>query len=219
MIVLAIDTSSAASSAALLRGDGTVAERQHVDARRHAEVLAPLIADLLADPGLPPVSLIAVGVGPGPYTGLRVGIASARALGLALGARVVGVCSLDAIAAEHGDGDRIVASDARRGERYWARYRGAGADSVRTAGPHVGAPGSWPAGPPVVDGPYPSPAAIARLALAWSAREAASIDPTALAAHGDDDGSTAAMLAGATLLEPRPLYVRRADAAEPGVRP
>lgn len=214
MTVFAIDTSSAASSAALLLDDGSVVERQHVDGRRHAEVLAPLVADLLAQ--APHVSLIAVGVGPGPYTGLRVGLASARALGMALSVRVVGVCSLDALAAEHGDGDRIVASDARRSERYWARYRGAGSQVTRTAGPHVGAPGSWPPGLRVVDGPYPSAASIARLALAWSADEVSSIDPSALAAHGDDDGSTAAMLAGATLLEPRPLYVRRADAAEPG---
>lgn len=215
MTILAIDTSTDASTAALLRDDGSARSDTVIDARRHAEELAPLLARL-ADP-LPPLTCIAVGVGPGPYTGLRVGIATANALGLALGVPVVGICSLDAIAAEHADsGEAIVTSDARRREVYWARYIG----GVRVDGPHVGRLEDLPAHAgaaalPVVTGQRPSALVMAQLARAWQGRPLAAIDPAALSAHGEDDGSTAAMLAGATLLEPRPLYVRRADAAMP----
>lgn len=208
MTVLGIDTSSEASSVALLLDDGTVVEETVVDGRRHAEVLAPALARL-ASP-LPPLSLIAVGVGPGPYTGLRVGIATAQAIGLALGVRVVGICSLDAIAAGAGLSDGIVSTDARRRERYWAQYRG----GARVAGPHVCPTDEVPPhGTHVQE--LPSAAAVARLALAWQHDPVRAVDAAMLAAHGEDDGGTARMIAGATLLEPRPLYVRRADAAEP----
>lgn len=208
-----MDTSSSASSAALVYSDGTVIADRHVDGRGHAEALAPLIA-ALADP-LPSLSLIAVGVGPGPYTGLRVGIATANAIGLALGVRVVGVCSLDAIAAAHaGDGSCVVTSDARRREVYWAAYEG----GVRVLGPHVGTLDSLPSQVStwqVIQGEVPDPVVIAGLAVAWQDSPVRGVAPTDLARHGDDDGGTARALAGATLLEPRPLYVRRADAAEP----
>lgn len=210
MTILAIDTSTDASSAALVLDDGSIRTESVIDGRRHAEELAPLLARL-ADP-LPALRLIAVGVGPGPYTGLRVGIATANAIGLALGVPVVGVCSLDAIALEHAAcGDAIVTMDARRREVYWARYR----DGVREDGPHVGSVVPAVAGGRIVAGIRPSAVAVARLASAWQGEPLAPIDPTVLAAHGEDDGSTARMLAGSTLLEPRPLYVRRADAMEP----
>lgn len=213
MTILAIDTATDASTAALVFDDGRVLTESVIDGRRHAEELAPLLARL-AEP-LPALRLIAVGIGPGPYTGLRVGIATANAIGCALDVPVVGVCSLDAIAAEHAaDGVAIVTMDARRRECYWARYR----DGRREDGPHVGAVEgvAAPAGGRLVSGLRPSAVSIARLAQGWDGQALAAVDPTALAAHGEDDGSTARMLAGATLLEPRPLYVRRADAMEPG---
>lgn len=211
MTVLGIDTSSDASSAALVFDDGLVASDSVIDGRRHAEELAPLLARLSSP--LPSLSLIAVGVGPGPYTGLRVGIATSNALGLALDVPVVGICSLDAIAFEHAaEGACIVTSDARRGEVYWARYE----DARRVEGPHVSRLSEVEASHPEVTtwitGMRPSPVVIAQLALQWQGNAVADIDPEVLAAHGEDDGSTARMLAGATLLEPRPLYVRRADA-------
>ena len=222
MTILAIDTSTDASTAALVLDDGRILTESVVDGRRHAEELVPLLVRL-ADP-LPPLRLIAVGVGPGPYTGLRVGIATANALGLALGVPVLGICSLNAIAAadahdhaaQGGSGLVVVTSDARRRERYWARYR----DGVREDGPHVDRAEAItaPAGGRLVEGVRPSAVAIARLAERWQGDALAPIDPSALAAHGQDDGSTARMLAGATFLEPRPLYVRRADAMEPAAR-
>ena len=120
MRILGIDTSSELSSVALVDGD-TVSAREVVDGRRHAEVLAVLLREVLDD-GLRP-GLIACGVGPGPYTGLRVGVTTAQVLGLAWSVPVVGICSLDAIAAQVScAGDFLVTADARRKEAYWARY-------------------------------------------------------------------------------------------------
>lgn len=140
-MILGIDTSSALTSVALVDGDQVVAARMHLDARRHAEVLAPLLAEVVA--AMPPggVTAVACGVGPGPYTGLRVGIATALAVGAAWEVPVHGLCSLDAVAAatrvaEPDLADFGVALDARRSEVYWARY---GADGARTDGPRVGA--------------------------------------------------------------------------------
>ncbi len=112
-----------------------------VDARAHTEQLAPLVRDTLAAAGATPADLtdIAVGTGPGPFTGLRVGLVTALTLGHALGIPVHGVCSLDALAeqalAEHDDLEEVlVATDARRKEVYWARYaRGAEGAVARTA--------------------------------------------------------------------------------------
>lgn len=232
-MMLAIDTSSAASSVALLDANGVIATASHVDARRHAEVLAGLIEQVLA--GRRP-SRIAVGVGPGPYTGLRVGVVTAQVLAHAWQVPVVGVCSLDALAfaaVQAGIREPFgVASDARRREIYWARYDAAG---ERVSGPHVqrastlgdealGLPWigegvslnaelrPWPG---TVE-PYPSAAAIGQLAGLWLRQgRAVALPIDALAAHGEDDGSTADALVGARLLAPYPLYVRRPDAAEP----
>jgi tRNA threonylcarbamoyl adenosine modification protein YeaZ len=80
---------------------------------------------------------VAVGLGPGPFTGLRAGIATAAALADAAGVPVYGACSLDLLAAPH----VVVVQDARRTEVYWAAY---GADGARTDGPHVGPPQDVP---------------------------------------------------------------------------
>lgn len=236
-MILAIDTSSAASSAALVNDGQVLAERQHVDARRHAEVLAGLVQDVLGDAR---PDLVAVGVGPGPYTGVRVGVTTAQVLGLGWGVPVHGVCSLDALAFEAAQlgmpSSFAVASDARRREVYWARYA---AEGRRLGGPFVTAPASiddanrslpWVGEGAVlhadVIAPYPAAAHLQFAQARWiaavledalAAGETPMAPVSALARHGEDDGSTAQQLAGHRLLAPYPLYVRRPDAAEPVV--
>ncbi len=114
-----------------------LAERVTFDARAHAERLTPNVLAALADAGLGMADLgaVVVGCGPGPFTGLRVGMATAAAYGHALGVPVYGVCSLDAIGGQT-TGETLVVTDARRREVYWARYR----DGVRIDGPSVNAP-------------------------------------------------------------------------------
>ncbi|OBG84709.1 tRNA N6-adenosine(37)-N6-threonylcarbamoyltransferase complex dimerization subunit TsaB [Mycobacterium sp. E802] len=143
MNVLTIDTATPAVSAGVVRRaeDGsvrTLAEQVTVDARAHAEQLTPNVLAAVSDAGITMADLgaVVVGCGPGPFTGLRVGMATAAAFGHALGVPVHGVCSLDAIGV-HTDGVVLVVTDARRREVYWARYR----DGVRVDGPAVNAPG------------------------------------------------------------------------------
>ena len=141
MLVLGFDTATPAVGVALQDGERVVAAACAVDARRHSELLAPMIAKVMADAGVArgDLSAVAVGVGPGPYTGLRVGVVTARVLGSVLGLPVHGVCSLDIIAASAASAvsgrEFLVATDARRKEVYWARYDAAGR---RVAGPAVG---------------------------------------------------------------------------------
>lgn len=144
--VLAIDTATPAVLAAVLvrHGDGradVLAERVTVDARAHVESLTPNVVAALGDAGLTMDDLdaVVVGCGPGPFTGLRVGMATAAAYGHALALPVHGVCSLDAIGNQT-DGEVLVVTDARRREIYWARYR----DGVRVDGPAVDAPADVP---------------------------------------------------------------------------
>lgn len=133
-MLLAIDTSAGTGVAVVDRDRGVLAERSEPDTRRHAEVIGELISQCLLEANVAVTALsgVAVGMGPGPFTGLRVGIAAAQAF--ALGARkpVVRVISHDAIAFGHyaagGSGPLLVVTDARRKEVYWSAYRGA--DSV-----------------------------------------------------------------------------------------
>jgi tRNA threonylcarbamoyl adenosine modification protein YeaZ len=143
MRILAVDTATPAVTAGLVELSPTemrlVADRVTVDGRAHAEVLTPQILECLAEAGMTMADLdaIVVGDGPGPFTGLRVGMATAAAFGDALGVPVHGVCSLDAIAVEVAtDAELLVVTDARRREVYWARYR----DGMRVEGPGVLAP-------------------------------------------------------------------------------
>jgi tRNA threonylcarbamoyladenosine biosynthesis protein TsaB len=131
VILLAIETATDLVGAALLRTDGGVAERSHVGGRAHAELLAPAIEEVCALSGcaLAEVDQVAVDVGPGLFTGLRVGVATAKALGQALSVGVVGVSSLDVLAAGAVEADpggrsaRVMAVvDARRGEVFAAAY-------------------------------------------------------------------------------------------------
>jgi len=146
VLVVGFDTATPAVSVALHDGERVASEAFAADARRHGELLAPMIAEVMADAGASRADLtaVAVGVGPGPYTGLRVGVVTARVLGAVLGIPVHGVCSLDLIAAvaslSVAPGRQfLVATDARRKEVYWARYDAAGG---RLDGPLVGSAGS-----------------------------------------------------------------------------
>lgn len=148
MLVLAIDCATAATAVALVRFDSgagaagrceVVARRRHVDPRAHGELLAPMITSVLAEAEARAADLTALvaGTGPGPYTGLRVGLATAAAMAQALDIPAYGVCSLDGIgAAVAGDEPVLVATDARRREIYWALYAG----GVRRTDPAVGRP-------------------------------------------------------------------------------
>jgi len=183
--ILALDTSTPAVTAGVVRVDGgrraVLAERVTVDARAHAERLTPNVLAALADAGLtmPDLDAVVVGCGPGPFTGLRAGMATAAAYGHALDIPVHGVCSLDAIGGQT-SGETLVVTDARRREIYWARYR----DGMRTGGPAVDAPadvdpGSARAvagspehaalfGLPVWGPVYPTPAGLVAAVADWS---------------------------------------------------
>jgi tRNA threonylcarbamoyl adenosine modification protein YeaZ len=142
VLVLALDTATPASTAALVEvtpdGLSGIAERRTVDPRAHGERLAPEIAAVLADAGLRPRDLTAIvaGLGPGPFTGLRVGLATAASMGHALGIPTYGVCSLDGLGRAAGPGRVLIATDARRREVYFATY----ADGERVTGPEVAKP-------------------------------------------------------------------------------
>ena len=144
-VVLAIDTSTPAVTAGVARRTGAdvevLAERVTFDARAHAEQLPPNVLGAMAEAELVMADLdaVVVGCGPGPFTGLRVGMATAAAYAHALGIPVYGVCSLDAIGIDT-VGSALVVTDARRREVYWARY----VDGVRIGGPEVSAPADVP---------------------------------------------------------------------------
>ncbi len=215
VLLLALDTATPAVTVALHDGSATVAEVSAVDARRHGELLSAFVDEALrkAGAGFGDLTAIAVGIGPGPYTGLRAGVMTARVLGSALAIRTDGICSLDVIAAQAAPGgsggaaptgsDFLVITDARRREVYWARYQ---PDGERVAGPLVSRPGDLPAGLPVageagllsaepgskvLEPRYPSAAVLAQLAVGR-------------------------LLAGVPPDLAEPLYLRRPDAREPG---
>ena len=221
MLLLAIDTSTTAITVALHNAAAVVAEATTLDARGHAEHLAPGIVEVLAAAGATPADLtdIACGLGPGPFTGLRVGIVTARTMALATGARLHGVCSLDALAAEaYGlgvDGDElVVATDARRKEVYWARYAprapGAAVGGVsRVSGPEVMKPADLPlevrALPAVGRGPLLYPEAFG----APDGPGSALLD---VSAGWLAELVVARLAAGDPVDEHEPYYLRRPDA-------
>ncbi len=212
MLVLDTSTPAVTAAAVEIADSGQVAVRAEqvgADPRRHGELLAPAVQAVLRDAGLTPADLSAVvaGVGPGPYTGLRIGLVTASALGNALAIPTYGVCSLDAIgyAAPPGAGPVLVAADARRREVYWATYDG---QRTRVTGPAVDRPADigtagctlacgagavmyadvlgLPTGPPL----FPPASALAALAAARVTGRAPAERLT-------------------------PLYLRRPDATEP----
>lgn len=143
---LAIDTSGSIG-VALVDGDRVLHTASDYAPRHHAERLAVMVRDALDRTGTSAhaIQQVVVGTGPGPFTGLRVGVVTARTLGEAWSVPVLGVCSLDALGAAHG-GDVTVVTDARRKEVYWARYRA----GLRIEDPQVGPASSVPTGGTVV---------------------------------------------------------------------
>ncbi|MGY1744585.1 tRNA (adenosine(37)-N6)-threonylcarbamoyltransferase complex dimerization subunit type 1 TsaB [Blastococcus sp. SYSU D00695] len=203
MLVLALDTATPTLLAGLARwspdgGVEVLAERAVASGTRHAELLTPAIRGALADAGLAlaDVGAVVTGLGPGPFTGLRVGVVTAAAIADARGLPAVGVCTLDAI----GAGARTVVTDARRKEVYWAAYDAAGA---RVEGPGVVRPESGELTGPFVGDP------------AFAGRLGAAVTPAEV--------TTAGLLraAGPQLADPSsagplvPLYLRRPDATPP----
>ncbi|GHF57613.1 tRNA (adenosine(37)-N6)-threonylcarbamoyltransferase complex dimerization subunit type 1 TsaB [Streptomyces mashuensis] len=213
MLLLALDTATPAVTVALHDGESVVAESTQVDARRHGELLLPAVDRVLAEAGtrLDAVTGIVVGVGPGPYTGLRVGIVTATTFAATLDVPVHGLCTLDGIAYAAGqaglEGEFVVATDARRKEVYWARYADARTRS----------------GEPAVDRPADLADRVAGLTAVGAG---AVLYRDAFAAVRDDlpqhqsAGALAALAAeklrtGGEFLSYQPLYLRRPDAQVP----
>jgi tRNA threonylcarbamoyl adenosine modification protein YeaZ len=212
VLVLALDTATAAVSVALAEVSADAvdarAQRQEINAKGHGELLGPTIDAVLREAGARPRDLGAVvaGVGPGPYTGLRVGLVTAAVLGDTLGVPTYGVCSLDGVRPEV-DGPYAVLTDARRREVYWARYDASG---ERLDGPQVSAPAGVP-----LDGLTATAGAGARLyASAFGdlpLLDADFPDPLALITRAAD--RIRASAPGEAL---QPLYLRHPDAVVPG---
>ncbi len=242
MPVLALDTSSAASAAVVDDAGTTLATRSSHEQRRHAELLTPLIEQVLADAGLTRSDLTAVvaGTGPAPFTGLRVGLVTARTLGLALGVPVHGVSSLDALALAAvragltGAGpdvvgrEILVVTDARRKEVYWARYRVVPVAATGTTATGPATPTVEVVAGPGVDTPAAVAAAGADGLLVIGPGTALYPDllPATPATPGTPDAVDAADLARVALarlaaggpgveLGTEPLYLRRPDAVPP----
>lgn len=200
-LVLGIDTSTVVN-VGLARHGHVLAVATVDDRMAHVEQLTPLVRRVMDDANVSLADLdhIVVGLGPGPFTGLRVGIATARVLAFAAHVSLKGICSLDILAAqfaqERPDHPFLVATDARRKEVYWARYDPNG---IRVDGPKVSSPDAVPPLPTIGPGAslYPG-----RLTAELGPRV---LDPAVLASHGLDcvDAGT------------EPLYLRRPDAAEP----
>ncbi|MFC6154327.1 tRNA (adenosine(37)-N6)-threonylcarbamoyltransferase complex dimerization subunit type 1 TsaB [Nocardioides yefusunii] len=201
-MLIAFDTATPLVTVALHDGTSVVAERSSERPMKHGEHLQPMIDEVVREAGLTPADLtaIAVGAGPGPFTGLRVGLVAARTMGFALDIPVYAVCSLDVLAIEAFDsgvveGDFLVATDARRKEVYVASYSA----GVRVDGPAVLKPADAATTLPVVgEGAHLYPEAF----------------PNAVGPLMPSAGWLARAVAGerAELLDPDPLYLRRPDA-------
>lgn len=142
-MLLAIDTSAGTSVAVVDRDRGILAQADEADTRRHAEVIGTLIERVLAEAGVAPHELsgVVAGMGPGPFTGLRVGIAAARAFAFGIGKPVVPLISHDALALDLRE-PLLVVTDARRREVAWSSYAVGDALGlpVRVAGPLLAEP-------------------------------------------------------------------------------
>ena len=211
MLALGIDTSTPTVSVAVVADDARDARRDRLVNNGHGEALAGLIDEVLGEVGATPSDLAAIGVGlgPGPFTGLRVGIVTAAALSDALAIPAYGLCSLDVVSDADGTSTAVV-TDARRRQVYWAVYD---SDGRRIDGPEISTPVdladhlrgrvgriTGPLGPihrevfsdfVVTDARWPDATSIARDALERASR-----------------GEPPSPLT--------PLYLRRPDAREPG---
>lgn len=209
MLLLAIDTSTSAITVGL-HGTPHPVTATVIDARAHTEHVAPLIERCLATAGVTPADVtdVVVGTGPGPFTGLRVGVVTGLVFAHARGIPVHGVCSLDALAAvaaqQVGDGDLLVATDARRKEVYWSLYAVRAGRATRLTDPAVDRPGDLPADlralPTAGRGPVLYPDLFA------NPLDVLDVDAAALAqvaTEGIHDGIP---------MPVEPLYLRRPDA-------
>ncbi|GAB3700182.1 tRNA (adenosine(37)-N6)-threonylcarbamoyltransferase complex dimerization subunit type 1 TsaB [Mariniluteicoccus flavus] len=199
-LVVALDTSTDVRVG--VARDGEVLARRAVeDSRAHVEQLVPLVREAVAEAGasLEDLSLVCVGLGPGPFTGLRVGIVAAQVLASVRRVPLHGVCSLDVVARAYAGGGVggpfVVASDARRKELYWAQYA---ADGVRVGEPQVSAPQDLPDLPVVGPGAGVYPDVMGTRAVEGPT----TVDAGLLAALGRK-------IPGAGT---EPLYLRRPDA-------
>lgn len=214
MRALALDTALEACSAAILQDGRVLAERSIAMARGHQERLAPLVAELLAEAGLTAAALdrIGVTVGPGSFTGLRVGLAFAKGMGAALDRPVVGVGTLEALAASAGqaDGTVVAAIDARREQLYVQAFRDGAALTPPAALTLADAEALVRA--------HGEPAVLvgsgARLLQAAFPEAAVDLRP------GADPVTLARLVAAARAPDsmPRPIYLRAPDAKLPGGR-
>jgi tRNA threonylcarbamoyl adenosine modification protein YeaZ len=214
VLVLAIDTSTPAVTAGVVSLDAAGAtvlgERVTVDSRAHGELLTPHVLDAIRDAGksIADLDAIVCGVGPGPFTGLRAGMATGAALSQALDIPAHPVCSLDAIAEEAPRGEPLlVVTDARRREVYWAAYDMWG---VRLNGPHVQSPAELPSTAPVAAGDGARQyAEVLRLRV---------VEPFYPTPAGLVASARKRLLAGEPPEPLIPLYLRRPDAQEPAAR-
>ncbi|KAA9162865.1 tRNA (adenosine(37)-N6)-threonylcarbamoyltransferase complex dimerization subunit type 1 TsaB [Amycolatopsis acidicola] len=212
MLVLAIDTSTPAVTAGLAtleRADVSVlAERVTVNARAHGELITPHVVEVLEEAGhtLADLDAIVCGVGPGPFTGLRAGMATAGAFGHALGIPVYPVCGHDAIAAVALPGEQfLVVTDARRREVYWASYD---ANGKRLDGPKVREPGDLGFAVAAGDG-------ARQYAEKLGVRV---VEPYYPSTGGLVTVAKRELVAGTPPEPLTPLYLRRPDAVEPAAR-
>lgn len=230
-MLLAIDSSAGASTAVV--HDGEVLASWRTDATTtHAEVLAPAVGEVMGHAGVLGSQLhaVVVGIGPGPFTGLRVGLVLAHSLAEAWRAPLHGMCSLDSVAlraVSHGlsqGAEFLVVADARRREVYWARYRVGGAGGSEVGGGQVGAERPQRAAE-LVEGPQVGPAAdlpalgaVGIGADLYSEDLALPAGAPAEASRWTADAAELALIADArpqTRREPLPLYLRESDAKIP----
>jgi tRNA threonylcarbamoyl adenosine modification protein YeaZ len=211
--MLALDTATPAMTVALHDGSRLLAGRVTVSSRGHGELLAAMIEQVLTAAGAARSDLeaVAVGTGPGPYTGLRAGLITARVLASALAVPAVGVCTLDVIARSAAGGadgrEFVVAADARRKEVYWARYTPAGerVGEPAVAAPAVLAAEIGPSCPVAGQGPELYPELAVR-----------PIPPPYPDAGQLAEIAAQQLALGAPAAPPEPLYLRRPDARVPG---
>ena len=162
MSILAIDTAASRTSVVVIENNEVVFSESRDGAMSHGPALPELVQAAIKNRE---IDEVLVGMGPGPYTGLRVGITFAQTFAWARNIPVRGFCSLDAIAAQVNDADFIVAIDARRKEVYWARYT----NGVRVEGPAVDLPAVVEAkGIKVIDSLFPDPKYFVKIAKEFS---------------------------------------------------
>ena len=214
MLLLAIDTATSAITVALHDGERVLAESSTLDPRRHGEYLAPAMTEVLARAGRTAADVGAVvsGTGPGPFTGLRVGIVTARTFAFARGIPVFGVCSLDALAHQAwledaaGVGQScVVATDARRKEVYWARYDVTPQGVMRIGEPMV-------AKAEAIAGEVSGLPVIGRGAALYAESFGPRLGPLDVSAGAIADLAARRLASGVELPRPEPMYLRRPDA-------